>query len=123
MIAVVTGDELAAVCKPWQTQARAAVRAMSRRRNIRSRGEKSAGRARPWSRWSRTSRAQAEDAIELIEIDWEELPAIASMEAPRPRLRAAPVTAQLATNLGLDHSFSAGDTDAGVPRRRRRGRA
>jgi carbon-monoxide dehydrogenase large subunit len=58
-----------------------------------------------------TSRAEAEDAIERIAIEWGELPAIGSPEAASVS-QADAVNSQLATNIGLDHNFSAGDPAA-----------
>ena len=57
------------------------------------------------------TRAQAEDAVELITIEWQELPAIATIEAALDD-GAAPVHSALASNLALDHSITDGNIDA-----------
>src|SRR5205807_9073955 len=56
------------------------------------------------------TRAQAEDALELIEIAWTQLPAIASPEAASAS-GARLVNSTMTGNIGLDHSVSAGDPD------------
>ena len=48
-------------------------------RSLRSRGEKCVWQGEPVVAVVADSRAQAEDAIERIAIEWEELPAIASI--------------------------------------------
>ena len=110
VIAVVTGEELAAVCRPWQTKLAPFPGHVSPIQSPLARGEV-CWQGEPVVAVVADSRAQAEDAIERIAIEWEELPAIASME-DAAQVGAAPVSTQLATNLGLDHSFAAGDTDA-----------
>jgi carbon-monoxide dehydrogenase large subunit len=54
------------------------------------------------------TRAQAEDALELIEVDWETLPIVASVEVAAAANAPVFNTAK-ANNLGLDHTFTAGD--------------
>ncbi len=110
VIAVVTGDDLAPVCQPWQTKLAPFPGHVSPIQFPLARGEV-CWQGEPVVAVVAESRAQAEDAIERIAIEWQELPAIASMaEAAQP---GAPVAStQLATNLGLDHSFAAGDVDA-----------
>ncbi len=110
VIAVVTGEELAAVCRPWQTKLAPFPGHVSPIQSPLARGEV-CWQGEPVVAVVAESRAQAEDAIEHIAIEWEELPAIASME-DAAQVGAAPVSTQLATNLGLDHSVVAGDTDA-----------
>src|SRR5208337_3554399 len=58
------------------------------------------------------TRAQAEDALELIEVGWAELPAVVSVEAAVPP-SAPVVNSVMSNNLGLDHSALAGDPDRG----------
>jgi carbon-monoxide dehydrogenase large subunit len=112
VIAVVTASDLVRVCKPWQTRLAALPNHISppqfplARHEVTWQGE-------PVAAVVAASRAEAEDAIEHISIVWEELPAIGSPEASA-RPRADAVNTALATNLGLDHSFSAGDFAAAV---------
>lgn len=54
------------------------------------------------------SRAQAEDAAELIEIDWEELPAIVNAEMAIDRGNAA-IHSELDDNVAFDFSIDKGD--------------
>ncbi|HEX3503135.1 MAG TPA: xanthine dehydrogenase family protein molybdopterin-binding subunit [Xanthobacteraceae bacterium] len=57
------------------------------------------------------TRAQAEDAIELIEATWEELPAVESIAAALID-GAPPVHTALKSNVALDHTIAEGDVDA-----------
>jgi CO/xanthine dehydrogenase Mo-binding subunit len=110
VIAVVTGDELATVCKPWQTRLALLPGHVSPPQHPLARGE-ACWQGEAVVAVVAASRAQAEDAVELIDIHWVELPALATMEtAAAP---AAPtVHSAMANNLGLDHAFSVGDVDA-----------
>jgi aerobic carbon-monoxide dehydrogenase large subunit len=54
------------------------------------------------------TRAQAEDALELIEVEWEALPAVADLsEALDPD--SPVVQSDMLNNLALDHSIASGD--------------
>ena len=107
MIAVVTGDDLAAICKPWQTQLAPCPPDSPPQHPL----------ARDEACWQgeaviavvAETRAKAEDALELVEIDWTELPAIATRRAPPRRLRRR--AQRDGRQLGLEHAFSAGDPD------------
>jgi len=110
VIAVVTGEELAAVCKPWQTRLALLPGHVSPPQYPLARGE-ACWQGEAVIAVVAASRAQAEDAVELIKVDWVELPALATMEtAAAPA--APPVHSAMATNMGLDHAFSTGDVDA-----------
>jgi carbon-monoxide dehydrogenase large subunit len=54
------------------------------------------------------SRAEAEDAAELLEIAWEELPALLDGETA---LQSGPIHKSLADNLAYEHNIKAGDPD------------
>jgi carbon-monoxide dehydrogenase large subunit len=54
------------------------------------------------------SRADAEDAIELLEIEWEELPAVLDGETS---LQSEPIHASLHDNLAYEHNIKTGDPD------------
>jgi CO/xanthine dehydrogenase Mo-binding subunit len=56
------------------------------------------------------SRAQAEDAVALIDIDWEELPPLTDMEAALAP-DAAPLHAELVDNLCFSRTIDAGAVD------------
>jgi aerobic carbon-monoxide dehydrogenase large subunit len=110
VIAVVTGADLASICKPWQTQL-ALIRS-----HVSPSQSPLAFRESCWQGEAvvavvAQTRAQAEDALELIEIAWTELPAVASMEAAAAAGGPA-FNSTMSNNLGLDHSVSAGDVDA-----------
>jgi carbon-monoxide dehydrogenase large subunit len=108
VIAVVTGDDLAAVCKPWQTRLAPLPGHSSPPQYPLARGE-ACWQGEAVVAVVAATRALAEDALELIEIAWEELPAVTTVEAAAAD---APVFHTAKTgNLGLDHSFTAGDPD------------
>lgn len=110
VIAVVTGDDLAPVCQPWQTRLAPFPGHVSPIQSPLARGE-ACWQGEPVVAVVAETRAQAEDALERIDVDWDELPAVASMnEAAQPAGPSA--HSQLSTNLGLDHTFTAGDIDA-----------
>ena len=107
VIAVVTSDDIAAICKPWQTQLallpahRAPPQLPLAAVEVCWQGEAVAAVVAG-------TRAQAEDALELIQVDWLELPAVASVEVAAA-VGAPPVNSAKASNLGLDHSITTGD--------------
>jgi len=109
VIAVVTGDDLAAVCKPWQTRLALFPGHQSPPQHPLARGE-TCWQGEAVVAVVAQTRAQAEDALELIAIAWEELPAVPSIEAAAA---GAPTAhSAMASNLGLEHAFAAGDVDA-----------
>jgi carbon-monoxide dehydrogenase large subunit len=55
------------------------------------------------------TRAEAEDAVELLDIQWEELPALLDGKAA---LQSAPIHDTLTDNLAYEHNIKAGDPDA-----------
>jgi aerobic carbon-monoxide dehydrogenase large subunit len=110
VIAVVTGDDLAAVCKPWQTRLALLPGHISPPQWPLARGE-TCWQGEAVVAVVAESRALAEDAAELIEIEWSELPAVATLESAAAP--AAPTThSAMASNLGLELAVSAGDVDA-----------
>lgn len=110
VIAVITAATLAAVCKPWQTKLAALPGHVSPPQFPLARDE-ATWQGEPVVAVVANSRAEAEDAIERIEIEWEELPAIGSVGASA-RPDADKVNSQSPANLGLDHQFTAGDPAA-----------
>ena len=80
VIAVVTAATLAAVCKPWQTRLAALPSHVSPPQFPLARDEVT-WQGEPVVAVVANSRAEAEDAIERIAIEWQELPAIGSPEA------------------------------------------
>lgn len=110
VIAVMTGDDLSKVCKPWQTRLAPFPAHVSPPQSPLARGE-AGWQGEPVVAVVAQTRALAEDAIERVVVEWQELPAIGSIEQASGA-GAAPVLTQLAANLGLDHNFAAGDIDA-----------
>ncbi len=107
IIAVVTANDLAAVCAPWRTKLAMLPSHISPEQFPLARDEVT------WQGEAVVavigeSRAQAEDALELIDIEWAELPAIGSIDAAAAP-DAAKTNTQLNSNLGLDHVFKTGD--------------
>jgi carbon-monoxide dehydrogenase large subunit len=105
--AIVTADDLAAICKPWKTRL-ALLPAHTSPLQFPLAREEVCWQGEAVVAAVAATRAQAEDALEMIEIDWVELPAIASVE-----MAAAPgaptVSSDMSHNLALDHSVSVGD--------------
>jgi aerobic carbon-monoxide dehydrogenase large subunit len=56
------------------------------------------------------TRAEAEDAVALIEVEWEELPALVNAEAALAP-GAAPIHGDLGDNLAFEHRISVGEPD------------
>ena len=54
------------------------------------------------------SRAEAEDAVELLDIEWEELPALLEGETA---LQSGPIHRSLNDNLAYEHNIKSGDPD------------
>jgi aerobic carbon-monoxide dehydrogenase large subunit len=111
VVAAVTGDDLAAICQPWQTRLALLAGHSSPPQYPLARGE-ACWQGEAVVAIVAATRAQAEDAIELVEIAWKELPAVPSMDVAAAANAPLVNTAQ-ATNLGLDHVFAAGNPDAG----------
>jgi carbon-monoxide dehydrogenase large subunit len=110
VIAVVTAADLAAVCKPWQTRLAALPGHVSPMQCPLAHNE-ATWQGEPVVAVVARSRAEAEDAIESVTIDWQERPAVGSPEASAMP-QADKVNSGLASNMGLDHNFSAGDPAA-----------
>jgi carbon-monoxide dehydrogenase large subunit len=109
VIAVVTAEDLAPVCEPWQTRLALVPIHMSAPQHPLARRE-ACWQGEAVVAVVAQTRAQAEDALELIEIAWTELPAIARLEAAAAS--GAPlVNSTMTGNIGLDHSVAAGDPD------------
>jgi len=79
VIAVVTGDDLAAVCKPWQTKLVLIPSHSSPPQHPLARGEV-CWQGEAVVALVAESRAAAEDAVELVTVEWTELPSVATME-------------------------------------------
>lgn len=110
VIAVVTAEQLHKVCKPWQTKLAPFPGHVSPVQFPLARGE-ACWQGEPVLAVVAETRAQAEDAIERIVIEWQELPAIGSIEQAA-HAAADPFHSGFASNIGLDHAFAAGDVEA-----------
>lgn len=108
--AVVTAEDLAPVCAPWQTRLALLPSHVSAPQTPLARGE-ACWQGEAVVAVVAASRALAEDAAERVDIAWTELPAIADPEAAAAP-GAPPVNGALSNNLGLDHTFTAGEPDA-----------
>jgi aerobic carbon-monoxide dehydrogenase large subunit len=109
VIAVVTGDDLAAICKPMQTQLAGIPSHNSPPQHPLARAE-ACWQGEAVVAVVAASRAQAEDALELIETNWEELPAVANLDVAAAS-NAPTFNSARSDNLGLDHTFIVGDPD------------
>jgi carbon-monoxide dehydrogenase large subunit len=106
VIAVVTGDDLAAVCKPWQTRLVPFPVHTSPPQHPLARGE-ACWQGEAVVAVVAATRAQAEDAVELVAIEWQELPAVPSIEAAGAD-HAPVVNGAKTNNIGLEHAFTGG---------------
>src|ERR1051325_2575456 len=105
VVALVTGDDLAAICKPWQARLAPFPVHRSPPQHPLARGE-ACWQGEAVAAVVAQTRAQAEDAIEAIAVDWEELPAIPDLAtASAPGMPAA--NSAKSDNLGIDDSFAA----------------
>ncbi len=111
VVAVLTAEDLAPVCTPWQTRLALVPSHVSAPQWPLAKDE-ACWQGEAVVAVVATSRALAEDATERVEITWTELPAIADVDAAAAP-GAALVNNTMASNLGLDHSFTAGDPDMG----------
>ncbi|HUG76604.1 MAG TPA: xanthine dehydrogenase family protein molybdopterin-binding subunit, partial [Burkholderiales bacterium] len=89
VVALLAWEDLAAVVKPWQTRSEAFPGLVSPPQTALA-AQRTAWQGEPVLIALAETRAAAEDALELAQIDWEELPAAsgidASLEADAPRV-------------------------------------
>lgn len=111
VMAVITADDLESVCAPWRTKLAMLPTHLSPEQRPLARGEVT-WQGEPVVAVVAKSRAEAEDALELIEIEWHEMPAIGSIDAAAA-VDASVANSELSGNIGLDHTFKAGDAAAG----------
>ncbi len=106
--AAVTGRDLEAVCTPW-------VGVLAHMKGLKSAPQhplavdRACWQGEPVAAVAATSRALAEDALEQIEVEWEELPAVTD---PLAALDAPPIHAALGDNLAFERKLDAGQVDA-----------
>lgn len=110
VIAALTAADLAAVCQPWETRLALLPTHLSPEQTPLARDE-ACWQGEAVVAIVAATRALAEDACELVDIGWTELPAVADLDAAAAD-DAPPVKTGMPTNLGLDHCISVGDPDA-----------
>ncbi|MCE7027139.1 xanthine dehydrogenase family protein molybdopterin-binding subunit [Jiella avicenniae] len=109
VVAVLTAADLAPVCRPWQCRSGAFPGLVSPVQRALADG-RVAFQGEPVAMVVAESRARAEDALDLIAVDWEELPAVASLAAA---LSAEALThPELADNVAWRTEFGSADFDA-----------
>jgi carbon-monoxide dehydrogenase large subunit len=110
VIAVITAADLATVCQPMQTKLALVPSHVSPPQSPLADTEACwAGEA--VVAVVATSRAAAEDAIELIDVQWTELPAVGDLDTARAP-DSAKTHSAMTSNLGLEHGFVTGDPDS-----------
>ena len=110
VVAAVTGADLAPVCAPW-------VGVLAHLKGLKSAPqhalamERACWQGEPVAAAVAASRALAEDALEHIVVEWEELPAVVD---PRAALEAASpvIHKELGDNLAFERTMDAGDIAA-----------
>jgi aerobic carbon-monoxide dehydrogenase large subunit len=108
--AVLTAAEIDTVCKPWRCESRAFPGLVSPEQRPLAR-DRASYQGEPVAMIVAESRALAEDALELIEVDWRDLPA---MTDPLRALErdAQPVHPGLGSNLAWEIELRGGDPEA-----------
>lgn len=109
VIAIVTGAELAAVCKPWRTVMALAPSHVSAPQTAMAIDETYWQGEAVIAAVART-RAEAEDALEKAEVDWDEIEPVIDPTAALAE-DAAPCHPALTTNLALDKQTTVGAVD------------
>jgi len=114
VLAVVTGPEIAALCKPW-------VATLAHLAGIKSAPEyplaieRATWQGEPVVAVVAETRAQAEDALALVEVDWESLPAVTDTETALDP--GTPVIhPELGDNLCFQRTLDTGGVDAAFAR-------
>src|SRR3954465_7697015 len=104
VVAAFDGNGLAAVCKPWQTKLDTWPAHRSAPQQPLARG-RALWQGEPVVILLAESRALAEDAAELVQVDWEPLPALstpeAALDAQSPLLHP-----ELGSNLAFEHRIA-----------------
>lgn len=105
--AILTGADLAKVCRPWQLRYPTIAQHVSAPQHPLA-IEEACWQGEAVVAVVASSRALAEDALEFIEIDWEELEPVVDPVAALAD-DATPCHAALTSNLALDRSAASGD--------------
>jgi aerobic carbon-monoxide dehydrogenase large subunit len=109
VVRILTADDIDGVCSPWKCVLRNAPGLASPEQRALARGSV-VFQGEPVALVIAHSRAVAEDALELIEVEWSELPAVTSLEAA---VSATPIPAHVGLKDNICWSFEhrAGDPD------------
>ena len=110
VVAVLTEADLAAVCQPWQTKTGSAPGMVSPPQRALAKDE-ACYQGEPIAMVLALSRAVAEDAAELVEVEWQELPAITNLAAAL-EADAPPAHQGLTSNLAWSTELKGGDIEA-----------
>lgn len=112
VVRIVTGAEVAAICKPMIAVAAHRPGHKSAPQNMLA-VDRACYQGEPVAAVVATSRAEAEDAVDLVMVDWEELPVVMDMmEALDPS--SMPIHPELGDNLCFQHTTVTGDAAAGL---------
>jgi carbon-monoxide dehydrogenase large subunit len=107
--AVLVAEDLAPFCRSWRTESRAFPGLVSPQQGPLAR-ERAVYQGEPVALILAASRAIAEDAMELIGIEWDELPAVTDAAAAL-EAGSSPVHLGLASNLAWRTEFGGGDVE------------
>ncbi len=109
-VAVMTAAEINPMCKPFVgvAQHRPGHRSPPQQLFV---SEKAVWQGQPVAVVVAATRAQAEDAAELVQCEWEELTASASIEHALDVARGGIVHAEIADNIAFDFRIEKGDPD------------
>lgn len=109
VVLIATGEDIARVCSPWIGVLDHFAGMKSAPQNALAIG-KAHWQGEPVVAVVAETRAQAEDAVELIYVDWQELPAVTDMEtALDPETPV--IHEQLGDNLAFNLKLKKGETD------------
>ncbi|WP_288253848.1 xanthine dehydrogenase family protein molybdopterin-binding subunit [uncultured Hydrogenophaga sp.] len=109
VLMVADGQDLAKVCKPW-VAVLGHLAGMKSAPQYALAVERACWQGEPVVAVVAESRAQAEDALQHVVVDWEELPLATDMEAALGD-GVAPIHAELGDNLCFTRSLNVGDVD------------
>ncbi len=109
VVAIFNGSQLAAICKPWQG-------VLTHLAGIKSAPQypmaidRACWQGEPVVAIVAQTRAQAEDALQLVQVEWQQLPAALSMETALDK-NTPVIHPQLNDNLCFERKLNVGDVD------------
>ena len=110
VLRVITGRQMAGMCQPY-VGVLAHVKGMRSAPQYPLAVDRACWQGEPIAAVIAETRAQAEDAAQLIRVEWEELPAVTDPEIALDPA-TPPIHPQLGTNLCFERSVDSGDIDA-----------